>query len=299
MTAVLRWRRLLALAAAAALLSGCGTSSGMDQGPAPTPITSLASYRALSLPPDAVRHGTATRDAHRLLEAATLPPGAVATSASIAPAQTTGDPNVVDLHRTYAVATLPADPATAFLPERGTVEGSGSSNTGMTAVDFNDPSANLTLLYTMQKVTHGYLVRIDAQVTWLPAKPLGAYVAPGAARVAVAFGSAFFRVHHVLGTTVTSSTAIQRITSAVDAMQTLVGGTTCPLDTGATLTMDFWRPRAAHPFAIVVVDRTGCGGATIIHLDARGRPIATSWAAGLEVDAIARLAGFRSVPPAI
>src|ERR1700690_1993465 len=62
------WRPLLALSAAATLLAGC-TSSGVAKGPPPSPITSLASYRALSLPPDAVRFVVATREAHALLNA--------------------------------------------------------------------------------------------------------------------------------------------------------------------------------------------------------------------------------------
>ena len=72
-----RRRPLLALIAAAAILGGCGTSSGMAKGPPPSPITSLASYRLLSLPPDAVRLAVATRDARVLLGGATVPPGAV------------------------------------------------------------------------------------------------------------------------------------------------------------------------------------------------------------------------------
>jgi hypothetical protein len=274
------------------------------------PITSLPSYRALSLPPDAVRHAAATRDAHALLDAARVPPGAVETSASIKPASTSGDPNFVAVHHTYTVATLPPEPSIAFLPEGAMATGFGSSNTGMTEVDFSYPNSRLldsrTLRYTMQRTAHGYTVRIDAQVTWFSAKPLAAYVAPGASRVTVAFTSPLnkfgpYRSHPVIGANVTSAQAIQGITNAVDALQAApLGVRYCPIDNGATLTMAFWHSGAAHSFAKVVIERSGCGDATITHYDARGALTATGYVSSWGVDkVIARLAGMVNAPPAL
>jgi hypothetical protein len=306
---MMRWRRVLALSTAAAVFTGCGTSSVVAKGPPPLPITSLPSYRALSLPPDAVRHAVATRDAHALLDAARVPPGAVETSASIKPASTSGDPNFVAVHHTYTVATLPPEPSIAFLPKGAMAAGFGSSNTGITEVDFSYPNSRLldsrTLLYTMQRTAHGYTVRIDAQVTWFSAKPVAAYVAPGAARVTVAFTSPLnkfgpYRSHSVIGATVTSAQAIQGITNAVDALHAeSMGMRFCSVDIGTTLTVAFWHSGAAHSFAKVVVDRTGCGDATITHYDARGALTATGYASSSGVDmVIARLAGMGNAPPA-
>jgi hypothetical protein len=307
---MLRWRPLLALsAAAAAILTGCATSSEVANSPS-SPITSLASYQALSLPPDAVRLAVATRDAHTLLDAAKVPPGAIETSASIPPATTSGDPNFVAVHHTYAVAALPSDPAIALLPKGAKATGWGSSNTGMTEVDFSYPNSKLlngrTLLYTMQTTAHGYTVRIDAQVTWVSAKPLAAYVAPGASRVTVAFTSPLnergpYRTHPVIGATVTSATAIRGITGVVDAMPAAsLGVQMCADDNGATLTVVFWHSGAAHAFAKVVVDRTGCAEATITHFDAKGALTATGLASGWGVDkVIAHFAGMGNAPPAI
>ena len=304
----LRWRPLLAISAAA-VLTGCATSSEAAKGPPPSPITSLGSYRLLSLPTDAVRLAVATRDAHAILDAARVPPGAVQTSASIMPASTSGDPNFVEVHHTYTVATLPPDPSIAFLPRGATATGRGSSNTGMTEVDFSYPNSTLldgrTLLYTMQRTAHGYTVRIDAQVTWVSAKPLASYVAPGASRVTVAFTSPFntfgpYRSHPVTGASVTSPQAIQGITNAVNALRSsFLGVRMCPNDNGTTLTVAFWHSGAADPFAKVVVDRTGCGGATITHYDAKGLLTATGDASSWGVDkVIAQLAGMGNAPPA-
>jgi hypothetical protein len=306
---VLRWRPLLALSAAAAVLTGCATSSEVAKGHPTSPITSLGSYRSLSLPPDAVRLVVATRDAHVLLDAAKVPLGAVETSASIMPASTSGDPNFVAVHHTYGVAELPPDPSIAFLPKGAKATGWGSSNTGMTEVDFSYPNSTLldgrTLLYTMQTTAHGYTVRIDAQVTWVSAKPLAAYVAPGASRVTVAFTSPLnkfgpYRSHHVIGATVTSVQAIQGITNAVNALRAApMGVRSCPEDNGTTLTVAFWHSGAEHLSAKVVVDRTGCGEATITHYDAKGLLTASVYASSGGVDkVIAHLAGMSNAPPA-
>jgi hypothetical protein len=303
------WRSLLALSAAGGLLAGCSSSNGVAKGPPPSPITSLASYRALSLPPDAARLAVATHDAHALLDAARVPTGAVPTKVSIVPAQIPGDPNLVSVHRAYAVATLPAFPAVAFLPKGATVAGLGSSNTGMSEVNFSLPRSKLLssriLLYTMQATAHGYTVRIDAQVTWLPAKPLAAYVAPGASRVTVAFTSPLnhvgpYRLHPVIGTTVTSGSAIQGITRAVNALPAaFLGVRFCANDDGTTLDLGFWHAGASHSFALVVIDRSGCGQATISHFDAKGSLTATGYASSWGIDKVVdRLAGMGRAPPA-
>lgn len=177
----------------------------------------------------------------------------------------------------------------------------------MTEVDFSYPNSTLldgrSLLYTMQRTAHGFTVRIDAQVTWVSAKPLAAYVAPGASRVMVEFTSPFnrfgpYKSHPIVRATVVSALAIQRITAAVNAMRAAPLGThLCPSDFGTTLTVDFWDSGSPHPFAKVVVDRTGCQDVTITHYDLKGSPTATGYASSWgAAQVIARLAGVHEVP---
>lgn len=299
MASTQHWRPLLAVSAAAMVLAGCATSSATAQGP-PPPITSLSSYQALSLPIDAVRLATAIRDARALLDVAKIPPGGVESTASIKPSLASGDPNYVTVSRTYVVAKLPLHVGAAFLPEgaMATIRGSSptSSQVGFTYPNVQWPDSR-TLLYTMQRAAHGYSVRIDAEVSWVSAKPVVAYVAPGASRVGVALTS----LHHVIGATVTSSSAIQRITGVVNAMPAappnglvgmcLAGGGT------TTLTVSFWHSGALHPYARVVMD-PDCDGASIIHYGANGtitaRGEASSGGAG---NVIAHLAGVTIAPP--
>ena len=86
----------------------------------------------------------------------------------------------------------------------------------------------------------------------------------------------------------------------MNAMQAApMGVRFCSDDDGTTLTVTFWHSGAAHQFAKVVVDRTGCSEATITHYDAKGLLIATGSASGWGVDKlIARLAGMGNAPPA-
>jgi hypothetical protein len=299
-----RWQPLLALAAAAAVLSGCGTQRVTAGSPALVPITSMASYRTLTLPPNRVRLAAATRKAHALINTAKVPHGGVLTSASIAPSTSSGYSDVVDIVRTYAVAALPANPAVALLPPGGSATGSSWGNTGWSSVSFSFDNQNLGLEYTMQQVTHGYLVRIDATVAWKSTKPLVDYVAEGSSRITVAFTSSPFEgVPSVVTGVVTKVSAIDSATILVDAMQgpADVYGVACPVDSGGALTLSFWHAHAAHAFAVVSVDRSGCGWATINHYDARGALTASGLADGLlpgAIAAIAHLAGISRVPPA-
>jgi hypothetical protein len=292
------WRPLPAISAAALLLAGCATSSATAQGPAP-PITNLSSYRALSLPTDAVRLATAIREARALLNAARIPPGGIEATASTKPSLASGDPNYVTVSRTYVVKTLPRHLGAAFLPEGAvaTIRGSSptSSQVGFTYPNVKWPDSR-TLLFTMQRAAHGYSVRIDAEVTWVAVKPFDAYVRPGASRVGVALTSE----HHVIGATVTSSSTIQGITGVVNAMPAaptngVVGG--CLGDGGtSTLTISFWHSGAMHPYARVVMD-PACEGVAIIHYRANGTVIArgTAASAGAGI-VIARLAGVAIAP---
>ena len=298
MASTQHFRPLLAMSAAAFVLAGCATSGGTAQGPAP-PITSLSSYRALSLPIDAVRLATAIRDARALLDVAIIPPGGVESTALTKPSLLPGDPNYVTVSRTYVVAKLPRHLGAAFLPKgaMATIRGSSptSSQVGFTYPNVKWPDSR-TLLYTMQRAAHGYSVRIDAEVTWVSVKPLDAYVAPGASRVGVALTS----LHHVIGTTVTSSSTIQGITGVVNDMPAaptngVSGG--CLGDGGtSTLTVSFWHSGAMHPYARVVMD-PACEGVAIIHYGAKGTVIASGEASSAGAgNVIAHLAGVAIAP---
>ena len=114
------------------------------------PITSLASYHKLSQPPDGIRAEVASRLAHAILDAATIPRGAVRSPLEIDPAMTPGDSNVVTVHRTYAVANMPPDPAVAFRPKGGSARANSITSSGTIFVEYTFPHSRGDLLYTLE-----------------------------------------------------------------------------------------------------------------------------------------------------
>ncbi len=235
-------------------LAGCGAS-----GPSPA-----------SVPPSPA--SIAKADAVALLAAARLPAGAQPSSASVGAGSEVDATSMVDLHRTFAVDTRPSGrwltPRGALLAETGT------SNIGLSDDTVSFPATAVLptrwLVYSFwARAGGGWTLRVDAQVVWVPRKPAAARVAPGAAEVDVAV------VGVGRGVRVTSASTIATLTAIVNSLRSEPLGVSahCPEATGGTtLSLSFRHAvTAAHAYAIVLLDGSGCEDGTVSQLDADGR----------------------------
>ncbi|MGO9150499.1 MAG: hypothetical protein ACLP1E_04120 [Acidimicrobiales bacterium] len=242
-------------------------------------LVTLARHASLS------RHQLAQRDAARLLNLVRLPPGskrlaqvpgADARLLSSA-AQSIGDPNLVELHRFFVVA---ASPWKLYRYERshpplgstslGGYNGFGTSNTyGTTDEWFVSYSwlpvkslldARVLVISIAALPERRSAVRVDAQVTWLPAKPAGDRI-PGGAKVLTAVLSAGMNSGepgHPPVTT-TDPAKIEAIRDFINQLGVIPPGVRfCPIDFGQHLTISFRKDARTRPFAVVVADVAGC-----------------------------------------
>lgn len=91
-----------------------------------------------------------------------------------------------------------------------------------------------------------------------------ATIAPGATRVVVEVNRGLNAKTDRFSTYATTNEAtISAFIGHVDALPAAKSGTfSCPMDVGATLTLDFYR-HATTPYAIVVADPGGCGTVSV------------------------------------
>ena len=274
-------------AATALLLAGCGSSSIRSAVPGPvlfTPPTGGAAGHAQ----------TATQDADSLLAAFTAPTGATRLSAAPAaapllagstPPETPVDPDLVERTAWWSTTQAPAT-LLAWLtahPAAGTaLDGSSTSNPAAPASAGSPASTGAADLWTRdfaapavpevisQRLLEaavtalpygGSALRVDAIVTYLPAKPAGETI-PIAAMLEVtptlpsvpSSGNAA----GVSPVAVTDPVQIAEITSLVNGLPTMTdGAVNCPMDDGAGIRIDF-RSASGTELAQAVIAATGC-----------------------------------------
>lgn len=153
------------------------------------------------------------------------------------------------------------------------------------------------LLIAAVRAGHGKTdIRVDAQITWVPAKP-AAELVPKTARVVTVHLQAGYGAGLTLraGTaTVTGPAGVRRIAALVDALP-LAGWETisCPMYSGGEVTLTF-RARAGGPALVKVsADLIGCPPATFT---AGGRQLPMLTTTTSFVSQVAKAAGLR--PPA-
>ena len=231
------------------------------------------------------RHDLAQRDAARLLALVRLPPGSrqLAHEPSgdnqllRSPAQSMGDENLVDLHRFFMV---PVSPWKTYRYERshpplgstsrGNYNGFGTSGTyGITDewfVSYSWPpvetllDARVLVISIAALPDHRSGIRVDVQVTWLPAKPTEDRI-PAGAKVLTAVLSAGLNPGEPGHSPVTTTdpTKISAIRDFVNGLGVIPPGVImCPADFGQYLTISFLEQAHARPFAVVVADVGGC-----------------------------------------
>jgi hypothetical protein len=240
------------------------------------------------------RRELARRRAAVLLARAVLPPGG--TYVATEPAgdchhlsqatQTVGNPDSVDLHR-YAVA--PGSAATldqwvaAHLPAGSTAAGSGTAGRYGVTYEWDEtfswPTEGPVFQLEWLQVQLAQLncpsgapggadevgIRVDATVSYYPARPQDDYVAEGASEMTAVLTPEMNPGEPGGMRVVTHNRAvIAAIIRRIDAARTEPPGMfSCPIDTGGILTLTFRRAGASTPYATVVADATGCQTMTI------------------------------------
>jgi len=277
--------------ALAGLIGACGsTRVATRPGSAETPFQ-LASSAHPSSPS---RSGLARRDAALLLTLIRLPPGSEPVTHEpsgdagllSSPGETIGG-NLVDLHRFYVVAEVPTS-VDAFVlshrPRGSTRAGYGTGgvygNTDQWFVSYSWLPVKALFDNRLLVISIAALpddrsgVRVDAEVTWLPAKPAGDII-PTGAKVLTAVLSAGLNpgeAGHAPVTT-TDPGKIEAIRDFINRLGVFPpGARSCPADFGQYLTISFAASPAAAPFDVVVADTSGCEAVQVQHLGRSVQP---------------------------
>ena len=276
--------------ALAGLIGACGSRPMTRPGSpeAPFRLTSSAHPRSPS------RSQLARSDAALLLTFIRLPPGSerVAREPSgdagllSSPGETISG-NIVDLHRFYVVAEDPTH-VDAFVmshrPQGSTRAGYGTGgvygDTDRWFVSYSWPPVktllnNRVLVISIAALTDDRSgVRVDAEVTWLPAKPAGDII-PTGAKVLTAVLSAGLNPGET-GHAPVTTTDPEKIEAIRDFINRLgvfpPGAWHCPADFGQDLTISFATSPAATPFDVVVAGTSGCEGVQVQHLGRTVQP---------------------------
>ena len=287
-SAAVRSRRTLCGVLAASLvlagmLAACGQVQTQARRPMVAPsravLVTLARHVSLS------RRELALRDAAFLLTLVRLPKGSERLAQEPSgdshllhtAAQSIGDPNLVDLHRFFVA---PASAWKLFRYERshpplestnrGGYNGFGTSgvygNTDDWFVSYSWLPVKALLDSRVLVISiaalpdHRSGIRVDAQVTWLPAKPAGDVIPAGAKALTAVLSAGLnpSEPGHPPVTT-TDLTKIQAIRDFVNHLSVIAPGVRfCPIDFDQYLTISFRKDARARPFAVVLADVGGC-----------------------------------------
>jgi hypothetical protein len=267
----------------ASVLVACGQTQVQPRQQTLTPsrafLVTLARQASAS-PPELAR-----QDAARLLSLVRLPPGSkqlarepIGDSHPLASAaQSIGDPNLVDLHR-FFVAPMSAWKLCRYgrsHPPFGSTSRAGYNSFGTSGTHGKTDEWFVsyswlpvkTLLDTRVLVIsivalpgHQSAIRVDAQVTWLPAKPAGDRIARGAKVLTAVLSAGMNPGEPRHGPITTTDPAkIEAIREFINQLGVLPPGVrSCPIDFGQYLTISFRKQAQAKPFAVVAADTGGC-----------------------------------------
>ncbi len=263
----------LALAGALAVSGSAMATRALSAAPR---LQLMSAARPESLSPRQL----ARLDASQLLGLARLPQGSKRVSGEpngdggllSSPAQSAAG-NLVDLHRFYEVAEDPAVVYAFFqshTPDGSTSSGAGTSGnsvgTDLWTVSYNwppirgvlDTRALVNSIAALPENRSG--IRVDAEVTWLPAKPTGDIVPPGATVLTAVLSAGLNpgEAGHAPVTT-TDPQTIEAIRAFINGLGVFPPGlVSCPADFGQNLTISFAKSATAAPFDVVVAAASGC-----------------------------------------
>ena len=294
--------------AACALLVGCGTQTA-------TPSSGRTTTASSSTP-----QAAAQADAASLLTAFVPPPGTTRLPRGPSPLPSAladpgvglpASPDLVVLTRWWSYPGTPQQ-ALAWIRAHspsGTVEGAdatlGDSADPAGAVSYDRPSdtqvAQRSLEVTFDRVGVATVLRTDAVVMWLPARPAGATIPDSVTRITLLatpggeFGARPRRT--VTLPTVTDAPVIAKIVTLLDSLpMTGAGETSCGDDIGASLRLSFYSGHDATPAAVADASVGGCEG---VALSVHGGPQGVGLDGRSGVTAkVLKLTGATFPPPA-
>jgi hypothetical protein len=276
----------LALGAVAALaLSGCGTvhaqradPTGNPTGSTGVPVTSANSPARRSPTPKQ----RAVADANSILASFAVPKGARKLSApptveqgvlKTAP-QVPGSPDLVDKAEWWIAPGAPQSVLAweaKHLSHRFSAAGSGHGwGPGFVSwsQDFSLPDIPAVLdsrELVVEVVQDGAktAIRVDAQVTWQPARPAGEKVPAAAKAVTISMDPGLNQggKKPPKPVTITDPAKVRALTALVNGLTPFPPGTfNCPADFGGNLTLTFRAGPGTPALAVATVDLSGCDG---------------------------------------
>lgn len=259
---------------AALVIAGCGTVHAPSR-------SASARASASASPASASPEQRASADAASILSSFVPPPGAVRTTAvpgnlRVQPFPIRGANSVHDTSYWHVSGSPQSALAweKAHLPSRFSAVGSGTTGSPATLWDENFalPAAQgvLTergLAVAAVKTGGGQAtLRVDAQVTWAPAKPAAERIPAAAKVVTVSPAPALVAGARMPSTvTITNAATVQRIASLIDGLPVFPPGSySCPAGLDRSVEMTFKATPGGSPLAVVTAAVTGCQGVRVI-----------------------------------
>jgi len=300
-------------------VTGCAANAALSRtGPAATapstraPASSQAPSSSASPSPSATPspRQRAEADAAAIRASFVPPPGARRLTAAPGagggvlkqPVQIPGTPDLVDDTSWWQAPGQPTAVLAwekAHLPSRFASDGSSiSSQYGVPTAwsdEFSLPAVPAVLIsreLVVEVVSAGKgqtAIRVDSQVTWLPAKPPGERVPAGATSVTITELPGLSRGKPPAPVTITNRDEVRRIASLADSLPVFPPGDySCPADDGLAVNLTF---RGAHGqvLAVVVADQTGCG---TVSFTVGGKSLLTLWDGETFVRQVLKVAGL-------
>jgi hypothetical protein len=272
------WRGVTIMGGCVVLaVAGCG--SVHVTAPPGTATASAVASRPAS-PASATPRQRAVADAAAILASFAVPPGARRLSGAPEgvlkhPPMAPGTPDLVDAASWWQAPGTPQAVLSwerAHLPRRLAAAGNSALYRPGTTAAWSDsfslpavPGVLDSRQLLVEVVSSGSgqtAVRVDAQVTWLPAKPAIERI-PSAARMVTITAIPGLDVtgRTPAPVTITSAAAVRRIASLIDGLPVSPPGTySCPMDTGRALRMTFRTTAGGPVLAVAAADLDGCGG---------------------------------------
>jgi hypothetical protein len=276
---------LSAVACAAVFLSGCGSQ---PSGPQPSGArTGTASSRSTGPASPRLR---AVADAARIMASFPRPPGAVRTGPIASLTQSGARPVTPDLASVTRWWRVPGRPQEvlawirAHLPPGFTPAGTGvgtSAGSGWWTSVFALPAVPDVLTQrelVVLAVRSGTqtAIRVDAQVVWLPARPVAERIPPAARVLTVTPVFGFNpdpraeRLDRAF--TVTDPATVARIAAVVNGLTRFPGGTfSCPAESGGQMRLTFFTRTGGPMVARLTAPYSGCGVVSV-RIDGRDMP---------------------------
>jgi hypothetical protein len=140
--------------------------------------------------------------------------------------------------------------------------------------------------------TNQIAIRVDSEVTWLPAKPAGERI-PVTAKVVIVVplpGPGPASAYNT-PVTITDPAKVAKIADAVNGLPVFPRGVmSCPADFGGGLRLTFRATLGGPTLAVVTADTSGCGG---VEVSIGGRPMLTLSQASTLVKQVTAVTGPR------